>query len=259
MKTLSTRVILALLAGFFLSASTSHALADEPDAANEVKILRTTNERLLRENEELREQVEALKKSLSEAKPTTRPAMLSAAGPANGPKRIVYIIDASGSMMDAFDSVRDEVRRSIEELRPDQFFGVVLDQENPGNPFPKALLAATEENKRRILGIFPKLYVRGADNFTVSLKTALAMNPDLIWWRGDEPQMGPSDLNDMKKWNVRKVRINTSPKNLKTDPDGKTLWFAWKLASDSGGTCFDEEGTPLTEAPPQPLPQPRPQ
>lgn len=256
---MKTRLILALLAGFFAAIWTANAFAQDSDATSEVKILRTTNERLLRENEALREELDALKQKLAEAKPATRPAMLSAAGAATEPKKIVYIIDASGSMMDVFDSVRDEVRRSIEELRPDQFFAVVLDQESPGNPFPKTLLAATEENKRRVLGIFPKLYVRGSDNFTASLKTALAMNPDLIWWRGDEPQMGPSDLNDIKKWNARKVRINTSPRNLKTDPDGKTLWFAWKLASDSGGTCFDEQGVPVTEAPSQPPPQPRPQ
>src|SRR5689334_14152114 len=100
MKIRRTQLILVLLAGFLSSASRSQALAQDSDATSEVKQLKTTNERLLLENEALREELDALKKKLAEAKPATRPEMLSAAGAANGPKKIVYIIDASGSMMD---------------------------------------------------------------------------------------------------------------------------------------------------------------
>src|SRR4051812_21996550 len=82
MKIESIRAIAALLVGFSGLIWTGQALAQESDAANEVTSLKTTNQRLLRENETLREEVDALKRKLAEGKPTTRPITLSAAGAA---------------------------------------------------------------------------------------------------------------------------------------------------------------------------------
>src|SRR5262245_26828613 len=98
---------------FVCLVATARAQVPEPDVTKDAGSLRTTNERLLRENEALREEIETLKKKLAEGKPTTRPVMLSAGAAANGtagvPRKIVYIIDASGSMMDAFDDVLGQV------------------------------------------------------------------------------------------------------------------------------------------------------
>jgi hypothetical protein len=247
---------------WLLLASEYPAWAQESDSTNnEIRLLRTTNDRLARENDALRAEIDALRKRLVEGEPTTRPAALSAGGGGTAPapaKRIVFIMDGSGSMLNQIDRERDDVRRQIEELKPDQLFAVVFDQEDGFNPFPNGLVPATQENKSRVLSLFPKLYARGTDNFTTSLKAALAMNPDLIWWIGDAPQNRPSDLSDIKKWNTRKVKINTSPRNLNQDRDGSTAWFAWKVASDSGGTCFDETGQAVTAAPPEPPLPPAP-
>jgi len=251
-----------------LALRPAHAqTADSDTTAAELRLLRSTNERLVKENQTLKAELAALKKKLAEAEPTTRPAALSAGGggalPA--PKKIVFMLDASGSMLNVFDEAREEVRKSIEELKPDQSFAVVLCQGHGATPFPKTLLPATEQNKARILAILPKLFPRDTDNFTESFKLALSMNPDLIWWRGDAPNDVSNDLGEFKKLNARNVKVNTTPKLPPESKDKehatRTMWFAWKLATDSGGTCFDESGQPLTQQPPQPPPpqQPQPQ
>jgi hypothetical protein len=259
MKSATAWWLILLSMSMLVAMPVAAAQTAEPDAtAAEVRLLRITNERLLRENEALREEVAALKKKRADGEAATKPIALSAAGAAAVPKRYVFIMDGSGSMLNEFDKERNDVRRWIEDLKADQWFGVVFDQAGGNNPFPKTLLPATEENKARVLALFSKLFVRGQDDFSASLKTAFSMNPDVIWWTGDVPQNTPSDLSDIKKWNTRKARINTSPRYLADDKEGRTLWFAWKLASDSGGTCFDESGQPLTTAPPEPPQLPAP-
>jgi len=256
MKLRTTYLSPAVFLGILLAAGVDVNAQQSDTTAAEVRLLRNTNERLLRENEALREEVAALRKKVAEGDAATKPAALSASGAAAVPKRIVFIMDGSGSMLNEFDKQRDDVRRWIERLKDDQSFAVVFDQAGYNNGFPKVLLPATDENKARVLALFPKLFVRGTDDFSTSLKSALSMNPDLIWWTGDGPQRTPSDLSDIKKWNTRKVRINTSPRQLADDKQGRTIWFAWRLASDSGGTCFDESGTPITQAPLEPAPLP---
>src|SRR6266568_5609761 len=101
-----------------LALRPAHAqTADSDTTAAELRLLRSTNERLVKENQTLKGELAALKKKLAEAEPTTRPAALSAGGggalPA--PKKIVFMLDASGSMLNVFDEAREEVRKSIEE------------------------------------------------------------------------------------------------------------------------------------------------
>src|SRR5215204_4818954 len=73
------------------------ARAQESDSANaEIRLLRGTNERLVRENEALRDDVEALRKTLADRGASTRPAALSAgsgAASAAPAKKIVFIMD----------------------------------------------------------------------------------------------------------------------------------------------------------------------
>ena len=76
MKIASIRAIAALLVGFCGFIWTGEALAQENDAANDVTALKTTNQRLLRENEALREELDLLEQYVEGVR---------AAGPQNIP------------------------------------------------------------------------------------------------------------------------------------------------------------------------------
>ena len=72
------RRLLAAIVAIILAIPLIAAQAADPDtSAAELRLLRSTNERLTRENEALKAEVAALKKKLGEGDPTTRPAALS--------------------------------------------------------------------------------------------------------------------------------------------------------------------------------------
>jgi len=64
------------------------------------------------------------------------------------PRRVVYVIDRSGSMAVTFDEVRVEVLKSISRLKPEQEFHIILFAYNKPIEGPeRKLLAATADNK----------------------------------------------------------------------------------------------------------------
>jgi hypothetical protein len=61
---------------------------------------------------------------------------------------VVYVIDRSGSMVDTFDDVRQEMLRSIGRLRETQMFHIILFSEGrPLENHPKRLIPATRQNR----------------------------------------------------------------------------------------------------------------
>src|SRR3954452_10456471 len=77
------------------------------------------------------------------AGPATRPATAPAK-----PKRIVFLLDASGSMLNKFDTVRMDARRRIDMLTPNQSFVLVTFGGEGPVASSRALLPATDANKR---------------------------------------------------------------------------------------------------------------
>jgi hypothetical protein len=82
-------------------------------------------------------------------------------GTAGNARRIVYVVDRSGSMFDTFDYVREELKRSISRLKPMQSFHVIFfsagePQENP----PKQMVPAVGSYKTKAFeflgGIVPE-------------------------------------------------------------------------------------------------------
>jgi len=62
---------------------------------------------------------------------------------------IVYLVDRSGSMLETFDEVRQEILRSISRLRAGQTFHVIFFSEGqPKENRPRRLVYATVPNKR---------------------------------------------------------------------------------------------------------------
>lgn len=63
---------------------------------------------------------------------------------------VIYVIDRSGSMVDVFDMVKYEMRKSIALLNEDQYFHVIFFSEGqPIETKPRGLVPATDNNKLR--------------------------------------------------------------------------------------------------------------
>ncbi len=119
-----------------------------------------------------------------------KPKLFGAGG--GNAKDIVYVIDASGSLIEVFPLVIDELKRSIQELSPKagQKFTVIFFQQNEVIEVPpKGLKRATEQNKRDVAdwislsnhNVVPK----GATNPIPALEQALKYRPDVVFVLSD--------------------------------------------------------------------------
>jgi len=99
-------------------------------------------------------------------------------------KRIVYVIDASGSMIRSLQIVLQEMTRSIDALSEQQNFSIVFFQRNEAVVVPprNRLMPATRENKVKALEwIDQNVVPSGRSNPIDAITYALDLNPDVIF------------------------------------------------------------------------------
>lgn len=105
-------------------------------------------------------------------------------------RKLVYLVDASGSLIDTFPFVINELKRSINELEADQSFTVIFFQDRDVIEVPpRGLRAASEENKRRVIEwIDPaagNVVPRGGTTPVNALRLALQYKPHLMFLLSD--------------------------------------------------------------------------
>ncbi|HWB18886.1 MAG TPA: hypothetical protein VG711_01185 [Phycisphaerales bacterium] len=99
-------------------------------------------------------------------------------------RRIVYVIDASGSMIAHLPFVVNELVRSMSALNEQQSFGVVFFQGNKAKwATPEnSLMKATKEEKSKVeKWIKDTIIPRGRSNPLEALRGALRLKPDVIF------------------------------------------------------------------------------
>ncbi len=95
---------------------------------------------------------------------------------------IVYLVDRSASMIDTIDSLKKELKRSIDMLEPMQKFEIIFFSsgkpiEGPGN----GLVWATTKNKQRYKKFIDSIRAEGQTDPQWALQRALQLKPDLIY------------------------------------------------------------------------------
>lgn len=137
-------------------------------------------------------------------------------------RRIVYVVDRSGSMIDTFDFVRAELRRSISAMRRSQKFHVIFFSagaplENP----PQKLVSAIEANKQAAFAFFETVLPRGGTEPAAALARALDLEPDLVYLLSDGVDFAPDLMDRLNDWNrSRSVQICTI---AYIDPGGRDV------------------------------------
>jgi hypothetical protein len=106
-------------------------------------------------------------------------------------KRIVFVLDATGSMMASFDSLRVQLRKALQNLQVSQSFGIVFINEHNPAPLAPALLYATPENKRKGIAYAEAMAPRGGTDPLPAFKRAFELRPQLIYFLID-----PTDFPD---------------------------------------------------------------
>ncbi len=101
-------------------------------------------------------------------------------------RRIVYVIDASGSMISSFQIIIEELGRSLESLNPQQQFQVVFFQKNDAVIARKMdkLVPATQDEKLATLAWIndrSNILPQGRSNPLAAIEKAMRLKPDVIF------------------------------------------------------------------------------
>jgi hypothetical protein len=125
--------------------------------------------------------------------------------------KVVYLCDSSGSMMNKFDTLRQELRKAADGLKQAQAFDIIFFSEDNYVALDKQLLLAVPEVKRKAYEFLDKTAPHGSSDPIPGLKAAFATGPQLIYMLtdGDFPN-NDQLLEEIRKLNKdKKVKINT--------------------------------------------------
>ena len=99
---------------------------------------------------------------------------------------IVFLCDASGSMVSVFGQLKQELKKSISEMTVDadsaQRFNVIFFQDDKASPlFPNGMQIATPENKQKASDFIDNQYSVGGTQPIPAIKMALGNHPQLLY------------------------------------------------------------------------------
>jgi hypothetical protein len=155
--------------------------------------------------------------------------------------KVVYLCDSSGSMMNKFDTLRQELRKAADSLKPIQSFDIIFFSEDSFVALDKQLMLATPEVKRKAYDFLDKTAPHGSSDPIPGLRAAFGAQPQLIYMLtdGDFPNNAQL-LEELRKLNKdKKVKINTIAFMDRGDEYEKLLK---QVAEENGGAFkFVEE------------------
>jgi hypothetical protein len=154
--------------------------------------------------------------------------------------KVVYICDASGSMMSVFWRVRDKLRDSVSQLGLSQSFNVIFFSDVDVTTLSKnGLVVASPDNKRKALEMAEKMSAAGTTDPLPAIRMAFAQQPELIYVLTDGfDQVVSFDavINEFRKLNVnKKVRVNTIL--IRSSGNAELERVVKIIASENGGVC----------------------
>jgi len=130
------------------------------------------------------------------------PQFFGLGGSAREAKRIVYVVDRSGSMLHTFFFVQDELKRSINGLRRSQKFHVIFFNEGPPlEPAPRGLVSAIGARKEAFFEFLAQVSPSGGTNPEPAIRRALSLKPDLVYLLSDGIDFDPGLLDRLMQWN----------------------------------------------------------
>ena len=135
-------------------------------------------------------------------------------GTADSAKKIVYVLDFSGSMLDTLDFLREEVNRSVNALTPEQSFNVVAFSEWVSAIYPELQKPTPEVKKDLALKMQNIRSSSGPDDmlepYQKAFEAAFQMQPEVIYFLTDgrfDPRLVDLVTKNLNK--DKKVRVNT--------------------------------------------------
>jgi hypothetical protein len=149
--------------------------------------------------------------------------------------RVVFVCDASGSMLDKFDALRLQLRKAVDRLKSGQAFDIFFFAGDRCLALDPQLLLAVPQAKRKAFEFLDGVAPHGTSDPIPALKAAFATGPQLIYLLTDGDFPNNSEvLNTLRKLNKdRKVKINSIAFMDRGEAYEKLLQ---RIADENGGT-----------------------
>ncbi len=142
-------------------------------------------------------------------------------GTGGNARRLVYLVDASGSLIDTLPFVLQELKRSVSELVEQQQFTVIFFQEDRAIEVPPpGLKKADSQIKERVIQWIDaragNVVARGQSNPLPALQLALRYRPQLLFILSDNITGSGRYEVDQKRLLAEIQRANTSGTKINT-------------------------------------------
>jgi hypothetical protein len=178
------------------------------------------------------------------------------------PARVVYVVDASGSMIDKLKSVKSEIYKAVANLKPGDSFNLLVAADEKVRSFqPRPVISSTRALDAAAV-FLDGLTASGTSNMAPAMDMALKQDATLVWLvtDGDMPNNNEFLLAVRQMNRSRRAKINTVAAGYsQNNPDETSesfLRFLAALAAEHGGKCFDMTGAvvePAKPATPKPV------
>jgi hypothetical protein len=153
--------------------------------------------------------------------------------------RVVFVVDASGSMLHHLKGAKAEVVKAIRLLPPGTLVDVVVDAEVKSAPLFPDLVPASPAAADAVATMLAEVQPGGPDVASACVASAVPLRPDVVWFVTD------GAFNDEAK-TLAKVaaaakrggfRVNTVTRFAQSNRDAVI-----RLAVAGGGVCVDNNG-----------------
>jgi hypothetical protein len=125
-------------------------------------------------------------------------------------KSVVFVIDRSASMglEGRLERARREIAASLRQLPPDARFQVIAYHRGTEHLAGRGLVPATMESVGVTLAALDRLIPEGGTDHSKALRSALALQPDVICFLTDDDDLTPEQVNDITRLNRSKTSIH---------------------------------------------------
>jgi hypothetical protein len=159
----------------------------------------------------------------------------------NYARRLVFLCDATGSMLTKMATLKEELDKTVSRLRATQSFDILFFQGNNVESFSNSLTPATPEFRRKAANWLEGISSQDVTNPLPALEMAMKLRPEVLYFLTDAADFPDTNavLALIAKYNSdRKIKINTilfvedkaeHAKNTASEGLMK------KIATDSGG------------------------
>lgn len=150
---------------------------------------------------------------------------------------IAFVCDASGSMMNKMVPLKNELKRTIDQLRVMQAFSVIFFADQKPQALAQQLVMASPDNKRKAYDFLQNVSTAGQTDPIPALDLAFKQKPQLIFFLtdGDFPDNN-AVLTHVRKLNKdHTVKINTIAFVGDSDNDVEFIKILTDIAKENGG------------------------